>query len=365
MADQSEKTEEATPKKRGDAREKGQFPRTAEANTAMALLGGSLALAMSAPSIGRYLLATMGGGMTFFGLGEAPLDQLTAVELLQQTVARTLLALMGFLGTMFALSLGIGGLQAGGLITTKTLAPDFNRLNPLEGVKKFASTQPLQELAKSLIKMGLVAWACWAALASAWPDLAGLSLETPYALLEVIRLYATRLLRNAGLLFLMLAAGDYFFQRFRIAKQLRMTKEEVKEEAKAAEGDAATKARMRSIGRERIRKAMFRAVPTADVVIVNPTHIAIAIKYDVTVAPAPYVVAMGQRKVAEKIKALAFESGVPVLENKPLARALIKTAKVGSMIPFELYVAVAEVLAYVMKQRERRGAGRWQEAMVA
>ncbi|MCU0633316.1 MAG: EscU/YscU/HrcU family type III secretion system export apparatus switch protein, partial [Gemmatimonadaceae bacterium] len=116
---------------------------------------------------------------------------------------------------------------------------------------------------------------------------------------------------------------------------------------------------------ERIRKAMFRAVPTADVVIVNPTHIAIAIKYDVTVAPAPYVVAMGQRKVAEKIKALAFESGVPVLENKPLARALIKTAKVGSMIPFELYVAVAEVLAYVMKQRERRGAGRWQEAMVA
>jgi flagellar biosynthesis protein FlhB len=364
MSEDDEKTEEATPKKRSDAREKGQFAKTSEAATAAALLGGSLALAMNAPTLGQYLVETMGSGLSLFGLSGTTLDQLTAVELLQGVVTRTLLALMGMLGTMFVLSLAIGGMQANGLLTTKPLAPDFNRINPLQGLKKFASVQPLAELFKSLIKLGLVAWACYTSLRTAWPDLAGLPLETPMALLEVIRRYATTLLRNAGLLFLSLAGLDYGWQRFQLSKKLRMTKEEVKEEAKAAEGDAGTKARRRSQARERIRRQMFEGVPTADVVIVNPTHIAIAIKYDISVAPAPFVLAMGRRKVAERIKAIAFESGVPVLENKPLARALIKTAKVGSMIPFELYVAVAEVLAYVLKQRARRGT-RWSEVMAA
>lgn len=360
----AEKTEEATPKKRNDAREKGQFAKTSEAATAAALMGGSLALAMNAPALGSYLRETMGSGLSMFGLDVHSLDERTAVLLLQNLVTRTLLALMGVLGTMFVLSLAVGGMQANGLLTAKPLAPDFNRINPLQGLKKFGSVQPIAELGKSVIKMGLVAWACYASLKTAWPDLVGLPLETPMALLEVIRKYATMLLRNAGMLFLALAGLDYAWQRFQLSKKLRMTKEEVKEESKAQEGDVGTKARRRSQARERIRRQMFSAVPTADVVIVNPTHIAIAIRYDISVAPAPYVLAMGRRKVAEKIKAIAFEAGVPVLENKPLARALIKTATVGSMIPFELYVAVAEVLAYVLKQRDRRGA-RWAEAVTA
>jgi len=170
--------------------------------------------------------------------------------------------------------------------------------------------------------------------------------------------------RNAGLMYLVLAAADYGWQRFRTFEDLKMTKQEVKDEAKQQEGNAEMKSRRRQVARERIRRAMFAAVPKADVVIVNPVHIAIAIKYDPAVAPAPYVVAVGERKIAQRIKELAFQAGVPVIENKPLARAMIKLVKVGTMIPVEMYLAVAEVLAFVMRQRERYGAG-WRGTVAA
>jgi len=138
----------------------------------------------------------------------------------------------------------------------------------------------------------------------------------------------------------------------------------VKEEAKSQEGNAEMKSRRRQVARERIRRAMFAAVPKADVVIVNPVHIAVAIKYDPMVAPAPMVVAIGQRKIAQRIKELAFQHGVPVIENKPLARALLATAKVGTVIPVDMYLAVAEVLAFVMRQRERYGK-KWRGTVAA
>ena len=134
-----------------------------------------------------------------------------------------------------------------------------------------------------------------------------------------------------------------------------MTKEEVKQEMKNQEGDPLLKQRMRSMARQKARRQMFRDVPMADVVIVNPTHRAIALQYDPTRAPAPIVLAMGQRKVAERIKAIARESGVPMIENKPIARALVAKAKVGQMIPSELYLAVAEILAFVIRRRILRG----------
>ena len=142
-----------------------------------------------------------------------------------------------------------------------------------------------------------------------------------------------------------------------------MTKDEVKQEMKQNDGDPQIKQRRRAVARSYARRPMMKDVPKADVVIVNPTHIAIAIKYDPTIAPAPIVLAIGQRKIAERIKAIAAESGVPMVENKPLARALLKTAKVGTLIPYELYMAVAEVLAYVVRTRGHRGS--WQGSTVA
>jgi len=171
-------------------------------------------------------------------------------------------------------------------------------------------------------------------------------------------------MRNSGMMFLALAGADYAWQKWSTNESLKMTKQEVKDEARSSEGDPEVKGRRRQIARDRLRRMMFANVRKADVVIVNPTHIAIAIKYDPNVAPAPYIVALGQRKIALRIKELAFQHGVPVIENKPLARALIASAKVGTMIPVEMYLAVAEVLAFVLKQRQRYGS-KWRGTAAA
>src|SRR5262249_54334115 len=183
------------------------------------------------------------------------------------------------------------------------------------------------------------------------------------AFLLIVKKYAVRMLATAGGAYLCLAAGDYIWQWWQYEQSIKMTKEEVKQEQKQNDGDPHIKARRRAIARSYARRQMMKAVPKADVVIVNPTHIAVAIKYDPTTAPAPIVLAIGQRKIAERIKAIAAEAGVPIVQNKPLARALLKTAKVGTLIPYELYMAVAEVLAFVLRPRGPRGA--WQGRALA
>jgi flagellar biosynthetic protein FlhB len=203
--------------------------------------------------------------------------------------------------------------------------------------------------------MGVIALVVYLTMRRARPDLETLPLLEPSALMATVGRYTMLLLRNAGMLFLVIALADYGYQRWQRMEDLKMSKQEIRDEYKNAEGDANIKARRRAVARERLRKQMFADVPSADVVIVNPTHIAIALKYDPDLAPAPFVLAIGQRKIAEKIKAIAFAAGVPVIENKPLARALVKTARVGSMIPVDFYLAVAEVLAFVLRQRQRYG----------
>jgi flagellar biosynthetic protein FlhB len=163
---------------------------------------------------------------------------------------------------------------------------------------------------------------------------------------------AVRLLLGAGLAYLLLALADYAYQIWRHEKNLKMSKEEIKRELKDSEGDQILKIRRRTMARSMARRRMLLSVSDADVVVTNPTHIAVALKYDPELAPAPMVLAMGARKVAEQIKRVALEHEVPVVENRTLARALYKTAKVGLPIPVELYVAVAEILAWVIKQRE-------------
>jgi flagellar biosynthetic protein FlhB len=212
------------------------------------------------------------------------------------------------------------------------------------------------ELLKSLGKMGIVGIAVYGSIKAALPDAIALSQESQLGFLYVVKQYAVRMLATAGGAYLVLAAGDYVWQWWQHEKSLRMTKEEVKQELKQNDGDPHIKQRRRAIARQYARKQMMKDVPKADVVIVNPTHIAIAIKYDTSIAPAPIVLAIGMNKVAERIKEIARESGVPMVENRPLARALLKTAKVGTMIPYELYVAVAEVLAFVIRTRGRLGA---------
>lgn len=347
-----EKTEAPTPKRREEARTEGRIPRSTELNTAVLLLGSALVLKTVGSTLGGTMVAVFASGIVLAGAG--PLDAQGAVALLRDTGWRVLGALAAFLLAMGGLALAVGAAQARGVVSGKPLAPKWERVSPLANAKRMLGVQPWAEMVKSLVKLLLVALVVHASLSDAWPEILVLVQQSPLGLLEVVRRHALGLLQTAGFAYLGLAAADYGFQLWQHEKELKMSRDEVKQEMKQSEGDPLLKSRMRSVARALARRQMLRDVPQADVVVTNPTHVAVALRYDPGVAPAPVVVAMGERKVAERIKAIAREAGVPCVENRPLARALLASARVGTVIPAELYVAVAEVLAFVIRQRQAR-----------
>lgn len=355
MADDSgqEKTEEPTQKRRSETAEKGEVAKSQELTTAIILLGGAVILNGLGPGLGAAMTTMFGYGLTMAATG--PMDAQSAVGLLRETGAKVTAMLASITLSMAAVAFTVTAIQARGTFALKALEPKWERLSPAKNAKKFIGIQPWAELLKSILKTLIMALAVYWCLQASWGEILTLAQQSPMALAEIFRRYTMRLLVTGGLAYLAFAVLDYMYQVWHFEKGLKMSKQEIKEESKASEGDPMVKARMRSLGRSLARKEMFRDVPLADVLIANPTHIAIALRYDPEKHDAPIVLAMGQRKVAERIKAIARESGVPIVENKPLARALLPVAKVGHMIPPEFYIAVAEVLAFVMRQKDARG----------
>ncbi|MDQ6827715.1 MAG: flagellar biosynthesis protein FlhB [Gemmatimonadota bacterium] len=362
MADDGqERTEEATPKKRQDAHEEGKIPKSQELTTAILLLGTALTLNVAGVQLCKSIASLFGYGLT--ASGQLSQDGSTAITYFQYMGGRALLALVWFMLSMMGISLGISTLQARGVLSMKPLGPNWGKLNPLENAKRMLGVQSIAELVKSLAKLLIVGSVVYKALTTAMPDILALSQQTPLALLMLVKHYSVKMLMMAGLSYLSLALVDYAYQLWQHEKTLKMSRQEVKMESKQSDGDPMVKQRMRTLARAKARKSMMQDVPRADVVITNPTHIAVALIYDPDNAPAPIVVAMGQRKIAQRIKQIAFENGVPVIENKPVARALFASAKLGTMIPAELYLAVAEILAFVLKQRAL-APRRWKGATV-
>jgi flagellar biosynthetic protein FlhB len=316
---------------------------------------------MLAPIAGHGLYQIMGSGLA--NIGTLALDAESATTLIRDTALRAFTATFGLIAATTAAAFAMAALQARGVMSLKPIAPQFSRISPASNAKNLLGSRQVVELLKSLGKLTIVGLAVYSAVKAALPDAIVLSQESQLGFLFVVKKYAVRMLTSAGMAYLVLAAGDYLFQWWQHEKSLRMTKEEVKLESKQNDGDPQIKQRRRQIARSYARKQMMADVPKADVIIINPTHIAIAIKYDPTLAPAPIVLAIGQRKVAERIKEIARLSGVPMIENKPLARALLKTAKVGTLIPYELYMAVAEILAFVLRTRGTRGS--WEGSALA
>lgn len=353
MAEESfqERTEAPTQRKRDEAKRKGQVPKSTELTTAFVLLGSALAINAAGGGLARAMadIFTTSAGA---GVPDGPGG---TVHLLQAVGWKTMAALAPVVLTLAGVATAIAAVQARGVLSTEPITPDWSRLAPHKNIARLVSMRAVVDLLKALLKLVVVGAAMYAALKKAWPDIVALSDESPVALLGGIQHHSVSLLMTSGLAFLAIAGGDYAWQLWQHEKELKMTKEEVKQEVKESEGDPLLKQRMRSQGRALARKRMFRDVPNADVVVTNPTHVAVAIKYDPDVAPAPIVLAMGERKVAQRIKQIAYEAGVPVIENKPVARALLATARIGQPIPFEMYVAVAEILAFVIKQRAARG----------
>ncbi|HTE45461.1 MAG TPA: EscU/YscU/HrcU family type III secretion system export apparatus switch protein [Gemmatimonadaceae bacterium] len=363
MSEQSEsdRTEEATPRKREEARDEGRIPRSPELTVAMSLLGSALVLSVLTPVMGHGLLSILGHSLA--SVGSFTIDGSSATSLIRETAFRAFTATIGLVLAMSVAPFAIATLQARGVFSLKPITPQFSRISPATNIKNLVGLRPIVELLKSLIKLGIVAAAVWASLKAALPDAISLSQLSQLGFLFVAKKYVVRMLATAGGAYLTLAGADYLYQWWQHEKSLRMTKEEVKLEMKQQDGDPQIKQRRRAVARSYARRQMMQDVPKADVIIVNPTHIAIAIKYDPSIAPAPIVLAIGQRKIAERIKAIALESGVPIVQNKPLARALLKTAKVGTLIPYELYMAVAEILAFVIRSRGTRGS--WQGSTLA
>lgn len=357
MADREDRTEEATPRKRDEARNEGRIPRSQELTTAVLFLASAGILNSLGPALANGLAATVAYGM--MSAASSTLDEQGAIGFVRQMGWKVLAAMAAFLLATSGSALAVAAVQARGVMSTKPLEPKWERLNPITNARQMMGVRSIVELAKSLFKLGVIGLMVYFSLRHAWNDSLALSQQAPRQLVTVMLSYSVRLLMTVGLAYLVLALADYLYQIWQHEKQIRMSKQEVKQEHRENEGDPLQKARMRSMGRALARRQMFQEVPLADVVITNPTHIAVALRYDPERADAPIVVAMGQRKVAERIKQIAREAGVPTMENKPLARALLASAKVGMMIPPELYVAVAEILAFVfsVRQRERRRSG--------
>ncbi|MHB1297433.1 MAG: EscU/YscU/HrcU family type III secretion system export apparatus switch protein [Gemmatimonadaceae bacterium] len=354
MSEQSdqEKTEAPTPRRLQQAAEEGRVARSNELNTAALMLGGALTLTMLAPGAGARLVALF--AETLRRLGEAG-NAGVGVELLRHAGWSTLAIVAVACVATASMALAIGALQARGTFTGAPMAPKWSRISPMTNGKQLVGTRPLVELTKSLVKITLVALVTWSVLRRAWPDLIDLGSRGAPGVIPTLREHGARLFLTAGVAYLAFATLDYGWQLWQHAKQMRMTKDEVRRETKQQDGDPMLKSRIRALARARLRRQMLRDVPKADVVIINPSHRAVALRYDPLAAPAPIVLAMGERKVAERIKELAREHGIPMIENKPLAIALLAGAKVGTVIPAELYIAVAEVLAFVFRQRALAG----------
>ena len=348
MAENHEdKTEEPTAKKRREAQDEGKIPKTQELSAAAVLIGAGL---MIGPGGAVMVDALRRLSWASFRVGPSSMhDPVMAVEWVRWVGVQTAMGMLPFVGVVSVLALFVGTVQGRGTLSMKPIEPDWTRLSPAKNMKRFLSPRPFVDLFKSVFKLVVVGVVVYVAMSGALEELSRLPQSGPRALIEALQSEIVRVMLAAGIALLALAVADYGYQSWQHQRDLRMSKEEVKQELKESEGDPLIRARLRSLGRSLARMRMMAAVPTADVVVTNPTHIAVALRYDPDVAEAPLVVAMGSRKLAQRIRKTALKAGVPVIENKPVARALFAAAKVGFPIPPMLYVAVAEILAFVFR----------------
>ena len=354
MAEESfqEKTEPATPKRREESRRKGQVARSTELNSAVVLIAGITGLYM----LGGILLRDI-AGFTASTLERSHEFAITTASFRVYMLewARSFFFLVGpivlVVGTA---ALAVSLSQVGFMINEQALTMKLERLDPIKGVKRIISKRSLVELVKGIFKILIVGAISYLTIAPEFQRITVLADAGIGSIFQFIGYMVFRVGLNTALVLLILAFLDYIYQRWEHNQSIRMTKQEVKDEQKQTEGDPQVRMRIRSLQREAARKRMMDEVPQADVVIKNPTHFAVAVKYEMDIMDAPMVVAKGQNLIAQRIKELAIEAQVPVVENKPLAQALFRSVEVGQEIPDDLYRAVAEVLAYVFRLKGTR-----------
>uniref|UniRef100_A0A7C3UY96 Flagellar biosynthetic protein FlhB n=1 Tax=Desulfobacca acetoxidans TaxID=60893 RepID=A0A7C3UY96_9BACT len=358
MADEAyqDRTEEPTPKRRAEAREKGQVARSKDLSASLVLITGLVVLAFWSSIMGAKSAALVQSSLEGLRPGLVTSANLPALFLSYGQAFGQLLAPL-WLG-LIVTALLANFLQGGWIFSSGRLAPDISRLQFFGGLKRLFSGTSLVELAKSLAKVSFIGLVVYYFIKNRLTDLFPLINQDAGQLLVFLKSTSFQLSGRVVLLLLALGILDYLYQRYQFGRRLRMTKQEVKDEMRQVEGDPRVKARLKSLMRQLASRRMMAAVPQADVVITNPTRLAIALKYDSSTMMAPQVVAKGRGFVAQKIIALAREAGVPRVENRELARSLFRLVEVGGIIPASLYRAVAEVLAYVYSLKAASGGAR-------
>jgi flagellar biosynthetic protein FlhB len=342
-----EKTEPASPKRREEARKEGHVARSREVPSVLVLLAGLAFLSFCGSGFFITLMETMKG--LFGGAAELRMNQDMAAPFLIGLAVKGLKMIFP-LFLIILLSALIGNYaQVGFLFSTKAISPSFSKIDPIQGFRKLFSKQSQAELLKNLMKITIVGSIAYYTLKEQIPRVFPMVQMDLVSIAVLTKNMALSLSFRTAWVLLALAALDYAFQRWEYEKRLRMTKQEVKDEFKQREGDPLVKARIRSIQREMARRRMMAAVPKADVVITNPVRLAVALEYIKANMNAPRVTAKGAALIAEKIKEVARQNGVPIVEDKPLAQTLYRSVEIGKEIPPSLYKAVAEILAYVYR----------------
>lgn len=346
-----EKTEEATPQRREDFRRRGQVAQSREVGAVLIMLGSLIAMWL----LGRFFLEQVHQvftqSFTEFAVMTARQDDW--FNAFKFAFTKAALVVGPIAGILWLVGICSSLIQVGFLSNEEALNMDFNRLNPVEGFKKIMSLRSLVEGVKSIIKIVIVGLLIYSVFKS---EIVNIPQVANYEVKQLLVYVGDVLFKLLGIVILfmaVLAALDYFFQRWELEKKMRMTKQEVKEEHKNREGDPMVRARIRKLQRELATRRMMEDVKKADVVITNPTHVAVALRYSAQMI-APRVVAKGAGEVAAKIKEMAKQFNVPIVENKPLARTMFRTLKIGQTIPRELYTAVAEVLSYIYRLKKKQ-----------
>ncbi|MFP4697264.1 MAG: flagellar biosynthesis protein FlhB [Eubacteriales bacterium] len=349
-----EKTEKPTARKREKAREEGQVVKSIEINTAFLLITLFMTIKLIIPSFNNNMTNLFNDIYSKFDLSE----DTVSIEMMAGLLSEVILTMIKILAPIFivvmVLGLFLNFLQVGFKITLKPLKPKLNRISPIQGFKRLFSLRAIFELIKSLFKIGIILVIVYFSIKDKEDILFAFYDMNLIQIIGWIGDLAIGIGLKIGVFFIFIAIADYLFQKYKQQKELKMTKQEVKDEHKMIDGNPEIKSKIRQKMREVSLRRMMQDLPKADVIITNPTHFAVAVQYDTSISSAPLIIAKGTDFLAARIKEKATEYEIEIVENKPLARTLYYTVDIGEEIPSELYQTVAEVLAFVYKLKQSK-----------
>jgi len=350
--DKSQQTEEASDKRIEDARKKGQVPSSKEPSTAISFLVLTLIVITG---LGAWLIDSMMRMMTLHLSGKYHLDATgPGMQTLLISVSADLAkVILPVALPILLLGMLITFLVSGPVFTFETMQPKLEKISPLKGFKRLFSTKSLAEFIKSILKLVIVSVVCSTIVSSLYPDILHAALQTPEAIAALAVSGSEHIITLVAIIFGFMALADVLYQRWEHMKSMRMSKKEVRDEHKESEGDPQLKSKIRQIQMQQAQNRMMADVPNADVVITNPTRLAVALAYEPGSIGAPRVLAKGQGHIAAKIREIARENRIPLRENKPLARSLFKQVEIGDEIPEELFEAIAVILAEIFRLKQR------------